>query len=697
MEPQARRDKALINKCIDGLEIYAAQQAQAGKNQKVGEMRELVENLACYWGLIEGENAKPLENYLASFDSLITDAKTGVGFTGETVRNRGNTMYGLFRYGTEMVAAQGSDAVFDILHISNLMKEIAASWDFESDVLDNMTGQLEAEVQKMAGRDKALINECIVGLGHYAAQQVRDNYFSSKPEEIRGLIENLVSYWGLEDGIGENTPTLDDILDKFDEQIHAAKHNKEVGFVSSEYEVGAIFGLYRYGEDLAANLGSDAMSEILDMGDWMKEIARYWDFKPYDAVAGLSDRLRAEVRTMLDGVTLPGQPVSGESNVGYQIRQAILFNNDRGFVLAHHPKAPAPYVTWTFTDRDNGRGYDVGYYFSTEERVKLDYMSRVTYYMEAYKVTEKPVSTAAVEVDAEQNYNMIDGVRNNESVPKPDLTDGQTDAEIRELAPEMLPDETAADSQRDAVRVSGDDHPVVTVTFSEHDQLRGIANMPFYLADILFSKLDAMPREERSPDGAPYHKTDFRIDFVRNGEPDSYIGHYDVGDGGGSLIDHIRAVAEYGKNNEGYQQYLSDKGGGELESVNAQLDIVLNELVPYFLTHCKVYEMEKAAQSELADIHDAAEGDPSDSAKVRIEYLEAVVDYSARTRSALNMSGVGALPAPPQAIAAKIAESKPSRDDKPSVLDQIKAARTAPKPSPKPKDERDKKSHGAEL
>ena len=40
----------------------------------------------------------------------------------------------------------------------------------------------------------------------------------------------------------------------------------------------------------------------------------------------------------------------------------------------------------------------------------------------------------------EQNYNMIDGVINNEK-PRLDLTDGQTYEEIMELAPETLPTE----------------------------------------------------------------------------------------------------------------------------------------------------------------------------------------------------------------------------------------------------------------
>jgi len=51
---------------------------------------------------------------------------------------------------------------------------------------------------------------------------------------------------------------------------------------------------------------------------------------------------------------------------------------------------------------------------------------------------------AAAEMSKEQNYNMIDGLCNNEGPARADLTDGQTYDEIRELAPETLPDEKAS-------------------------------------------------------------------------------------------------------------------------------------------------------------------------------------------------------------------------------------------------------------
>lgn len=47
---------------------------------------------------------------------------------------------------------------------------------------------------------------------------------------------------------------------------------------------------------------------------------------------------------------------------------------------------------------------------------------------------------AATEMSVEGNYNMIDGIINNEPPRRADLTDGQTDAEVAELAPGTLPE-----------------------------------------------------------------------------------------------------------------------------------------------------------------------------------------------------------------------------------------------------------------
>jgi hypothetical protein len=201
-----------------------------------------------------------------------------------------------------------------------------------------------------------------------------------------------------------------------------------------------IFGLYRYGEDMVVSQGIDAAGVILDMNKLMDDIAEYWGFEQ-DVVDDLTNRLVAEVRDMLDKTVLPGQPVN-LINTGYTVSQAVLFDNDRGFALAHSPTAPDKFVTWQFTNDNGNIDFYWGRYVGTEERAKVDFINRAADYKEANRVTEKPLPFAAVELDAEHNYNMVDGVINNMPANKPDLTDGQTYAEIRELAPETLHDKS---------------------------------------------------------------------------------------------------------------------------------------------------------------------------------------------------------------------------------------------------------------
>jgi len=526
--------------------------------------------------------------------------------------------------------------------------------------LDELLKLMEPQAQ----RDKALINQCIEGLGLYAAQQRQDSFFSSKPDEMRKLVENLIGYWGLDDN--EYAPSLEDYLDAFDEKIFAAKSDEEITGATYRRQADTIYGLHRYGEEMVVAQGDSAMSEILDIGDLMKEIALYWDFQPYAAVVGIAEQLRAEVRTMLDGITLPGQPSIGE-NAGYEIKQAILFGNDRGFALAHNPNTPAPFVTWQFTYDANDsskRSYYWGRYVATEDRAQLNYLSRVADYIESYKVTEKPIPVAT-EMSVERQS------------------------------------ESAAESGSIPVRVLSVGQPLVTVTFSEHDQLRGVDKMPLYLVDALFVELDEKHMDARRQpgyDGAPYLKTDYRIDFVMDGKPDSYIGRYDVGDDDGSLLDRIYHYNEYSRRDDDYQKYLADKGGSVQETENAKLDVIINKLVPFFETHCELSLKEAAALSELMGIHEAAAVQPSEDYQPRIAYLESVVDYAWRARKALNTTGIDGLPEAPQsAVEAGNGTAVRDSEKKLSILDQIKAAREAPKPPAKPKPERDKKQWGPDL
>mgnify|MGYP005764985833 FL=1 len=59
-----------------------------------------------------------------------------------------------------------------------------------------------------------------------------------------------------------------------------------------------------------------------------------------------------------------------------------------------------------------------------------------------FQAPENYLRNAELDLEGEKgNYNMIDGIVNNDPPVRADLTDGQTHEEIRELAPETLPNE----------------------------------------------------------------------------------------------------------------------------------------------------------------------------------------------------------------------------------------------------------------
>lgn len=129
----------------------------------------------------------------------------------------------------------------------------------------------------------------------------------------------------------------------------------------------------------------------------------------------------------------------GESVHGYEIKQEICFDNDRGFALAENPRAVQPFVTWQFADDGGTKDFYWGHYFSKRESSLADFENRVREYKKDYPTLgEKYNYLAAAEVSGEQNYNQIDGLLNNGAQPKADLTDGVTHDELMELAPETL-------------------------------------------------------------------------------------------------------------------------------------------------------------------------------------------------------------------------------------------------------------------
>ena len=220
-----------------------------------------------------------------------------------------------------------------------------------------------------------------------------------------------------------------------------------------------------------------------------------------------------------------------------------------------------------------------------------------------------------------------------------ELQKGQMDSFVKsEIGSEIV----VANAQRQIAQNPAAE-PVVTILWSESPHLKDGQQMPLHEAEAVFKELDSARRHEREQPGYTghwYDKTKFRIDFTMQGQPDSYEGRQDFGDGDGSLIQHIRGYHEYYAQDESWKNHVLHHEGPEAwEADKAQRDMLLHEFVPYMELHCNLAAMEQEAQRPLRSGETLT---PEQTA-----YFNAVLDYVKECRPLLNQ-GQYHLPEPPQ-------------------------------------------------
>ena len=177
--------------------------------------------------------------------------------------------------------------------------------------------------------------------------------------------------------------------------------------------------------------------------------------------------------------------------------------------------------------------------------------------------------------------------------------------------------------------------PTVTIIWSEHSRFHDGETMSLSEANALIGSLDAAVTKE---DG--YYKTKFRIDFVMDGQPDYYGGRQDLGDGDGTLIEHIEDYHAYYENNSEWENsILRNEGKEALEADKAQRDMILHEFVPFLKLHDNLSKMEQAATKALEE--------NGNMTSTETAYHTAMKDYVSKCRTMVN-SGNYELPPAPQ-------------------------------------------------
>ena len=126
------------------------------------------------------------------------------------------------------------------------------------------------------------------------------------------------------------------------------------------------------------------------------------------------------------------------------------------------------------------------------------------------------------------------------------LKENPANDHLKVIVTERQEKETPAEEKPDSVALS--------IGFSEHPAFYDkelndrYTNLSFALGNRLLGVLDEKQHREREDENKQvgwYHKTDFQITAVINGEEYTYEGRFDIGDGEGDLIAHIKNYYDY--------------------------------------------------------------------------------------------------------------------------------------------------------
>ena len=170
------------------------------------------------------------------------------------------------------------------------------------------------------------------------------------------------------------------------------------------------------------------------------------------------------------------------------------------------------------------------------------------------------------------------------------LTENPANDHLKVVVTEKQRTEAPSEKKKDGIQFS--------IGFSEHPafydrQLNDrYTDLSFALGNKLLGILDEKQHREREGDKniGWYHKTDFVIKAVIGGEEFNYEGRFDIGDGEGDLIAHIKNFYDYALSPKGEQLYGDDR-----ESLLRGRDA----FIPFLEQHTELTQEEEKLLDEI--------------------------------------------------------------------------------------------------
>ena len=170
------------------------------------------------------------------------------------------------------------------------------------------------------------------------------------------------------------------------------------------------------------------------------------------------------------------------------------------------------------------------------------------------------------------------------------LTENPANDHLKVVVTEKQRTEAPSEKKQDGIQFS--------IGFSEHPafydrQLNDrYTDLSFALGNKMLGILDEKQHREREGDKniGWYHKTDFVIKAVIGGEEFNYEGRFDIGDGEGDLIAHIKNFYDYALSPKGEQLYGDDR-----ESLLRGRD----EFIPFLEQHTELTQEDEKFLDEI--------------------------------------------------------------------------------------------------
>lgn len=168
--------------------------------------------------------------------------------------------------------------------------------------------ELIERMKPQSRADKAVIRDCVEGLGVYAALTAVGSNSEYKTKDIRSMVDTLVSYWCL--GEEADGKTHAEFMQEFDDRVDTAIRSGGIDADLYEACANTLTGIARYGEDLYVAHGNDAMEEMLKIAELLEEIGEYFGYtQELEFAQGSAKWLRNTVAGMLAEYKLETKPL----------------------------------------------------------------------------------------------------------------------------------------------------------------------------------------------------------------------------------------------------------------------------------------------------------------------------------------------------------------------------------------------------